>query len=241
MNSKLIAKANRILIVTSPRTGGTCLLYSLSYPVTDRTLYDEPLGDLPEVADGKVTWRKKTRNDLWRVLPRVAVKTHLSHHIQIHSEGPHPPPWPYTDEAIEKGKEHLKTCMKMFDYTIFLKRRNKFLQTMSFCRAREWTRSFKGFSWNYLNKPGTPELHMPDFTKHPVKIDPFFVQEQSEKFLTYDKIIDEMSHLGDEVLHYEDIKFQDNYNLTVKFPSYEKTILNYQECVDAWNCMHDIH
>lgn len=238
MNGELIEKANKILIVTSPRTGGTYLLNSLSYPVTNRVRIDEPLGDEPEVADGKITWIKKKRNDLWRVLPRVVVKTHLVHHIQSHSEGPHPHPWPYTDEAIEKGKEHLKTWMKMFDYTIFLKRRDKFLQTMSLCRAREWTRLMKKFQWNYRKNEMNKK---PDFTKHPIKIDPFFLYDRRKWILSIEEVIDELSHLGDEVLYYEDIKFKDDDNLTVKFPSYEKTILNYQECVDAWSVCNDIH
>ena len=59
------------------------------------------------------------------------------------------------------------------------------------------------------------------------------------RFLSWDKIIDELSHLGDEVLYYEDIEFKDDDNLTIKFPSYEKTILNYQECVDAWNLWNE--
>ena len=233
MNSELIEKANKILIVTSPRSGGTYLLNLLSYPITNRVRFHEPIGDEPKVADGEVVWIKKKEDDSWRVLSRVVVKTHVVDHIRIHSEGPHPPRWPYNDKAKEKAKQHLKTWMKMFDYTIFLKRRDKFLQTMSFCRAQEWTRLMKNFQWNYQKN------NMPDFTKHPVKIDILELYQRCMRFLSWDKIIDELSHLGDEVLYYEDIEFKDDDNLTIKFPSYEKTILNYQECVDAWNLWNE--
>ena len=122
----------------------------------------------------------------------------------------------------------------MFDYTLFLKRRDKFTQVMSFCRAEEWTRSIENFQWNYRKRM----MHMmPDFTKYPVKIDLFHLYNVRKWFIFFDEIIDELSHLGDEVVYYEDIKFEDYGALTVKFPPLEKTILNYQECVDAWDCM----
>ena len=58
-----------------------------------------------------------------------------------------------------------------------------------------------------------------------------------ERNIFTDEIIDELLPFGGEVVYYEDIKFKDDDHLTVKFPSYEKTILNYQECVDAWEMM----
>lgn len=239
MNNELIRKASKILIITSARTGGTYLKRSLSHPITNRVSIDEPFGDNTKVVDGKIVWEKKVRDGAWWLEPKyqnIVIKTHVVHHIQIHSEGPHPPPFPYSDEAIEKGKEQLKSWIPAFDYTIFLKRRNKFLHAMSYQRAKEWTLSVQkpAFEWNYLKRE---KSITPNLTNRPVKIDILALYRTRQRNILFDKIIDELSPLGDEVVYYEDIEFKDYEDLPIKFPPYERTILNYQECVDAWEMM----